>query len=487
MSLKASIYLFFLLITYSWSGEQAVNTQIVSGEKQLNIILFVADDLGYNDIGPYGHEHVRTPHLDRFSETSLLFNQAFASSPTCSPSRASIYTGLYPFRNGAHANHSGIREGVRTLPEYLQQLGYQTALAGKYHVGPEKAYPFEIINGTNVYEPGYEGRGVLWADLETGPVDEWLGRMSRGDEPFLLVVNDHSPHVIWPENPEYDPAQIDIPSFHIDTEDTRKARARYYTDITKMDVNFGELMQSLDRHGLKENTVVIFTADQGPQWAFGKWSLYDYGIRVPLLVHWPGVTNGLSETDALVSLVDVVPTLIEIAEGDAVSEADELDGKSWVPLLKGESQTHHRHVFASHTGDGQMNRSPMRMLRTDDYKYILNLAPHITYDTHMNKADDHDGGREYWPSWREKSFVERHAASVLWRYHNQPQEELYDLTSDPNESVNLAENPAYKEDIEEFRKIMEEWRLTQGDSETGPFEPDEGNRIMIHYILDQHF
>ena len=109
----------------------------------VNIVLFVADDLGANDIGPYGNRVVRTPNINRLANESLLFTCAFASSPTCSPSRASIYTGLMPFRNGAHANHAGIKDGVQTLPVYLNALGYRVSIAGKLHVGPMSAYPFE--------------------------------------------------------------------------------------------------------------------------------------------------------------------------------------------------------------------------------------------------------------------------------------------------------------------------------------------------------
>src|SRR5690625_800560 len=290
MNLKPIVLLLSLLTILSWCNVHGANyhgyTDEEKDDRHVNIVLFVADDLGYNDIGPYGNSYIRTPNLDTLAERSLMFSQAFATSPTCSPSRGSIYTGLYPFRNGAHANHTGIKEGVITMPAYLQKSGYRTAIAGKYHVGPMEAYPFEFINNTNVSEPGYKDRGVLWADLNMEPVDEWLGLISE-DEPFLLVINDHSPHVVWPEQPEYNPQNIDIPSVHIDTEETRLSRARYYTDITKMDANVGELMESLERHGFTENTILIFTADQGPQWAFAKWSLYDYGIQVPLLMRWP--------------------------------------------------------------------------------------------------------------------------------------------------------------------------------------------------------
>ena len=284
--------------------------------KSPNIVMFVADDLGATDISPYGNRIVKTPYLDQLASQSAIFTEAFASSPTCSPSRASLHTGQYPFNNGAHANHTGIKAGVKTLPAYLQELGYKVGFAGKYHIGPMAQYAFDMIHGTNVPEPGHEKHGVLWTDLEMGPVDKWLANASKETKPFVLVVNDHSPHVIWPENPSYQPDEVDIPDIHIDTKETRLARARYYTDITKMDGNVGKLLSSLKKYELEENTIVIFTADQGPQWAFGKWNLYDYGIQVPLIVKWPGITSSEVAIKELVSLTDILPTIIEMAGGN---------------------------------------------------------------------------------------------------------------------------------------------------------------------------
>lgn len=446
-----------------------------------NIVLFIGDDLGVGDIAPYGNAVVRTPNLTELAGESLRFTRAFAASPTCSPSRSAIFTGLMPFRNGAHANHTGIREGTLSLPHYLGGLGYRVALAGKLHVGPRDVLPFELIEGTNVPEPGKAGEGVLWTDLHMPPVDRWLAERSAA-EPFMLVVADHSPHVIWPENADYDPAAVDVPSTHIDTPAYRASRARYYSDVTKMDANVGLLMESLARHGLAENTIFVFIADQGPQLAFGKWGLYDAGIQSPLLVRWPGRVAPGASTEALVSLVDLLPTFLEAAGGQA---PEGIDGRSFLPVLEGRATTHHDEVFASHTGDNLMNRTPMRMLRTDRYKYILNLAPEVLYTTHMDLATDHDGGREYWPSWRAASFREVHAASVLWRYHNRPAEELYDLEADPSEVRNLAADPAYTRLLDSFRTRLADWRAEQGDTRTGPEEvaPRQPGPAIAPYIF----
>lgn len=449
-----------------------------------NIVLFIADDLGVNDISPYGNQVVKTPNLDRLSTESLRFTHAFAGSPTCGPSRSTILTGLMPFQHGAHGNHSGVKENTQSIVQYLQPLGYKVAIAGKLHVGPEKVFAFERISKTNVPEPGFEKKPGLHYDLNMDPVDTWLSKQ-KSDQPFVLIVADHSPHVVWPEQSTYDPAEVDIPSVHVDTEETRKSRARYYEDITKMDRNVGRLLGSLEKHNLSENTMLVFTADQGPQWPFAKWSLYDDGIRVPLMIRWPGQVKPGSQTDAMVSQVDLLPTFVEIAGGNA---PENIDGKNFLPVLKGEKDTHRDVVFASHTGDGMMNRSPSRMLRTRRYKYILNLAPESVYHTHMDKAKDHDGGREYWNSWVEKAKTDQHATAVLQRYYHHPAEELYDIETDPHEIHDLAADSTYAEIITRYRKQMAAWRQSQGDFETGPEQikppaPSKGKAPVAPYVF----
>ncbi len=370
------------------SGAQTTN----AGKPKYNIVLFISDDLGVGDIAPYGNKVARTPNLSRFSNESLLFRNAFATSPTCTPSRSSIYSGLMPFSHGAHGNHGAVKPGTKSLVHYLQPYGYKVAIAGKLHVGPEEVFDFEKIANTNVREPGYENVPGLYWDLNLDPVDGWLDQQKQ---PFMLVVADHSPHVIWPEKATYNPEDVDIPAKHIDTKDTRNSRARYYTDVTKMDNNFGKMMAILKKHKLADNTIVIFTSDQGPQWAFAKWTLYDYGVQAPLLVRWPGVVAPNQQTPALVSLADILPTVVEAIGGTAPTN---IDGKSFLPVLKTPTAPHREVVYATHTGDGQMNRSPARMVRSNKYKYILNVAPEILFTTHIDRAKDHDGGREYWDS-----------------------------------------------------------------------------------------
>jgi len=414
-----------------------------------NIVLYLADDLGTMDIGPYGNKHVKTPNLDKLSQKSILFNQAFSTATTCAPSRSALFTGLYPQRNGSHSNRVAVRDTVKSIVQYFVNEGYRVAIAGKLDVGPRQVFPFEYIPGTNRREPGTEGKKGMFPDLYLEPVDKWFADRDPS-LPFLLIVSDHSTHMSWPLHPEYTAENVNIPPFHVDTKDTRQLRARYYTDITKLDYNVGETMKMLERHQLEDNTIVLFTADQGPQLPFGKWTLYDYGVQVPLIVSWPGHVKKKSKTDALVSHVDIIPTLLEMV-GGKVPEG--IDGQSFYSAVKDPNQSHRESVFANHNGDKFYDQSPSRMLRTSSYKYIVNLEPEMPASA----------GKKPYPSWIKKAEMDAKAKVVVDRLNQRPAEELYDLKADRYEMKNLAGLPKYKKLIEGFRKQMEVVRNAQGD------------------------
>ncbi|NQT84074.1 sulfatase, partial [bacterium] len=418
------------------------------------------DDHGYADAGCYGNDVVRTPNLDRLAKESMRFTHAFAGSPTCTPSRSVIYTGLMPFRNGAHPNHSRIRPGIKTLPHYLAALGYRVVLAGKTHVGPRAAFPFEYLPAQLKGHRAASVPRVYGNDLDTDVVDQLLAdhRTTRKEQPLCLIIAAWSPHVVWRWK-EYDSAKVTVPPYMIDTALTRHAVARYYTDVTLMDKRLGDCLESVKKHGLQDNTLFIYTSDQGAQWPHAKWNLYDAGIRVPLLARWPGKVKAGSVSDAIVSLVDVLPTFIEVAGGEPPRE---MDGCSFLPVLLGKGTRHRRVIFATHTGDGKMNDFPMRCIRTSTHKYILNLKPQNLYTTHITDGKDRDG-RDYWQTWLEKAKTDEHAGRIVRDYQHRPAEELYDLRADPYELSNIAADPANRDLAKFLGKRLENWMEKQSD------------------------
>lgn len=439
-----------------------------------NFVLFIADDYSWHDAGPYGATDVRTPNLDRLAKEGATFNYAFAPSATCTPSRSAIFTGLYPFRNGAHTNHSLVNDDVRTLPQYFQALGYRVVIAGKTHFGPRPIFPFEYLENSNIMPPGKNE--TLWTDLNTAAVDQLLATHDKG-KPLCLIVASHSPHVYWINNDGYDPATINLPPYLLDTPETRKMRCKYYSDVSWMDKQVGEVMDSLAKHGYADSTMFAFTADQGAQWPFGKWNLYDAGIRVPLIVRYPGNAKPGARTDALVDLVDLIPTMMDAA--GAKPPAD-IDGKSFLSVLKGESDHHLDEIYASHTGDREMNHAPMRCVRTAQFKYIINLAPQIRYTTHISDAAGPDG-KVYWDAWEKLAKTDPHAKEVIEHYRHREAEELFDVQADPYELKNLASDPAYAKTLAELREKVRKWRIQQGEDLNKVPMPEDARTGEIQY------
>ena len=471
MSPTRTLFGVFTVVFASLAAAPAPAAHGGSASAPPHMVLFIADDLTWHDIGPYGASDVRTPNLDRLAKESLKFDHAFAASPTCTPSRSAMYTGLYPVRNGAHANHSLVRDGTRSLPVYLKPLGYRVVLAGKTHIGPRPMFPFEYLENSNVMPPGKEG--VLWTDLGVDAIDKMLASHDRG-QPLCLVIGAHSPHMNWPENDGYDPAQIKLPPYLLDTPRTRAARAKYYTDITQLDKEIGQVRDALARHGYAR-TLFMFTSDQGGQWPFSKWNLYDAGIKVPLLVHWPGKTKPGATTPAMVSLIDLLPTMIEAAGGAAPAD---IDGKSLLNVLRGTSDAHRNEIYAAHTGDRKMNQAPMRCVRTERFKYIQNLAPEIKYTTHVNKGQ---GVTNYWNSWLKLAETNPAAAKEVERFERRPPEELYDLQSDPFEMKNLATDPAHANTLAQLREKVKAWRVQQGEDLKKALMPADARTGEMRY------
>ena len=445
-----------VLCGFMWAAPRAAAAEQRDAERP-NIVVFISDDHGWADSEPYGDRIVRTPNLARLAEEGMRFTRAFVASPACGPSRAALYTALWPQHSGAMANHTPIDPDIRTLPAYFRELGYRPVLMGKKHIKPRDAYSaFELPGGI---KPDEKGRRGLWRDLDTGAVDRFLADYVQRDDrkPLCLIVADTSPHVYWPPNEGYDPFALNLPPYLVDTPTTRRERAEYYTDVTKMDRNLGRVLDSVERHGLADNTLFIYTSDNGAQWPHAKWNLYDAGVRTPFIVRWPGKVEPDATSGAMVSFVDVLPTLIEAAGGEPPSR---LDGRSFLPVLLGERDEHREVIFATHTGDPNFNESPMRAVRTGRYKYILNLRPDREYITHITDADPLDG-RDYWESWLRKAEHDERAAKIVRDYQHRPAEELYDLRTDPYEMVNLAGDPAHRDELERMR----DWRRKLDEEE----------------------
>jgi len=343
---------------------------LASAGARPNLLLFLADDMTWTDLGCYGNPDVKTPNIDRLAGEGVRFTRCYNAAPTCSPLRQSLYTGLYPVRNGAHPNHSRVREGVRSLPHHLKPLGYRTAIVGKRHEAPAKAFPFEYLGGSH----GDMGRTPDGADLPLGKAREFMAR--DADQPWCLVIASNQPHTPWNRGDAsaYPPARLTVPPFLVDTPELREGLSKYYAEITYMDGQVGRVMRDLKELDAEKNTVALWLSEQGSQLPFGKWTCYDMGVHAAAVLRWPGTVAKGTTSDALLSYVDVVPTFVELAGGEPA--ALDLDGRSFAPLLKGETTTHNEVVFSMNTTRGIYHGSEAYGIRsaTDGrWLYIRNL------------------------------------------------------------------------------------------------------------------
>lgn len=416
-----------------------------------NLVIFLADDLSYADVPNGGDANARTPALKRLTDEGMSFDRAFVASPACAPSRAALLTGMMPAHNGAEANHDRANAAIRKLPSYLQELGYEVVAFGKVaHYQHTGTYGFDYYANDTFHDH----KGIPAAV-------EWL-KARKDKRPLAMFVGTNWPHVPWPATTEgYDPAAIALPPKTVDTPITRDARARFYAAVTRMDQDLAATMDAVDQV-LGKDTFVLYSTDHGTQWPFGKWNLYDTGTRVPLVVRWAGHVQPGSRTNAMVSWIDILPTLVELGGGKAPAG---IDGISFSSLMGvGKEPAGRSEIYTTHNNDSRVNVYPMRSVRTDRWKYIENLHPEYTYTTHIDLKVRRTDSGAYFPSWREVAERDPAAKAIVDSYYMRPAEELYDLAADPNEQVNLAGDPRYAKPLAELRGKLARWRKAQGDS-----------------------
>ena len=231
--------------------------------------------------------------MDKLASEGMRFTRAFTATAMCAPTRQQMYTGIYPVRNGAYPNHSKVKAGTKSVVHYFKDLGYRVGLSGKKHFGPAASFPFENVGGGPDFKK----------------IEEFVKRDK--DQPFCLFVTSHNPHGPWDKKRIYDPEKLTLYPYMIDTPKIRQGLADYYSEVTALDGELEQCMNIVKKHGVEENTILIFTSEQGSGIPHGKWTCYDVGLHVAFIVRWPGVVKAGSVTDAMVEYVDIVPTLLE--------------------------------------------------------------------------------------------------------------------------------------------------------------------------------
>ncbi|CAG9763177.1 unnamed protein product [Ceutorhynchus assimilis] len=445
-----------------------------------NVLLIIADDGGF-EMGAYLNKICQTPNLDQLAKNSLIFNKAFTSVSSCSPSRSAILTGAPSHQNGMYGLHQGVHHfdsfnTIQSLPKILSNHKIKTGIIGKKHVGPESTYPFDYAQTEENNSILQVGRNITHIKLLTR---EFLN--STNQNPFFLYVAFHDPHRCGHTNPEYGAFcqkfgngeagmglipdwqpihyqwdEITPPYYIPDTEPARRDIAAQYITMSRLDQGVGLILKELKDY--LNNTLIIFSSDNGIPFPNGRTNLYDSGIAEPMFISSPYHKKRRNQiTNSLASLLDIVPTILDWF---GISNQN-LTGKSLLPLLTKEpSDKSKEAIFASHNLHEITMYYPMRMIRTQRYKLIHNLnylSPFpidqdlylsATFQDLLNRTKS--GQPNYW-------------FKTLKSYYFRPEWELYDLKLDPAELNNLASKTSMVDVLEDLKTRLFEWQKSTQD------------------------
>ncbi len=423
-----------------------------------NFLIIMADDCTYRDLPVYGGQNALTPNLDRLASEGLVFNRAYLSEAMCQPCRAELYTGQYPLRNGCAWNHSACRPTATSMPQHLEPLGYRVGLAGKVHVKPAGAFPFVKVGG---FDPNCVRNPTRFHTTQS--IQEFM--KGDSDDPFCLVVALVEPHVPWVmgDASKYPPKKIKLPPNIADTPLTRDAFSRYLAEITYMDGQVGDILEALRKSGHSEDTLVLFSSEQGAQFPGCKWTNWDAGLHTAMIARWPGKVAAGNRTDALVQYADVLPTFLDAAESE--SSRHTFDGNSFLPVLLGEKNTHRKYVYGIHNNIPEGPAYPIRTVSDGQFRYIRNLRPDEIYiEKHLMGTNGNGSlNNPYWASWVWSSWENSHTYDLVKRYTHRPPEELYRTVDDPYEMLNLIGNSEMMTVKNRLSQELDAWMRAQGD------------------------
>lgn len=407
-----------------------------------NFVVFVFDDLGGQDLGAYGNPVVKTPVLDRFAGKGLRFDNAFLTISSCSASRASILTGRYPHNTGAPNLHDPVPPEQVLVSSVLKNAGYYTASIGKWHLGNAVVKQFDR---------------TLQRESDPHKTEDWIPELQARpkDKPFFFWLATTDPHVPYdPYGPDslHKAADVRLSPYWIDTPTTRESVARYYNEIAHADGEIGRVLDELDRQGVLDSTWIFVISDNGAPFPRAKVTLYDSGIKTPLLVQGPGVPKGRAQP-GLVSVLDLAPTILDIA---GVPVPASMQGRSFRLLLQGKASSFRDYIVAEQNNHAKpLSR---RAIRDKQFLYIRTLLTRGDQCQlevpEMNREWQQLNAKHALPAPFDECF------RTQW-----PEEELYDVVADPDQMHNIAADEKYRKPLERMRARWQAWaRETQDDA-----------------------
>ena len=421
MLVKILFYLFSLNIASFFISQ--TNTEIA--KERPNFIVYLSDDQDFLDYNIFGNENVQSVSVNKLAMEGIRFTNFHTASAICTPSRSQLYTGLYPVKNGSYTNHTHVKKETKTIVQHLSNIGYEVVLAGKSHVGPYRTFSWDSY---------IQNRSNKQLDLES--IEKYLKGVKK---PFCLILASDFPHGPYPEKTDYSYEDIKI---HPYNNRVSPEKPGYYQNIKYDDNQLGEILTIVERNDLKNNTVFIYASDHGIS---GKFTLYQKGIKIPVIIRWPGKIKKNIQSNRLLGMVDILPTIMDIGGGNT----DTFDGKSFSGLLLGNDKKVNDYVYGVSTRQNVRNGFifPSRMISNGKYKMIKNFNSIEVYKKNLNKGKIIN------------KFIEIGAKKML----DTPYIELYDLDSDPYEKKNIANNKNSVEIINELSEKLDEWMVSQND------------------------
>ena len=410
-----------------------------------NIILFISHDqgqfLGCYDT-PATPNSLQTPNLDKLAKDGIRFTNYFCTAPQCSPSRGSIQTSLYPHQNGLMGlvNRGwSLPSSNKTIPMYLRESGYSTHLIGLQH------------EARDVNTLGYDSFSKRMKDYKYdtdrmfSEYESFLENHRNDEKPFYLnigTIEIHRPFIIWSQaNDNY---SVKVPPFLPDNDKVRKDLSLFYGIINPVDEAIGKIIEVLERTGLREKTLFIYTTDHGSPFPRAKCTLYDPGIKTLLIMNCSNqiLFKGGKVFDQMISNIDLMPTLLDFIGAEI---PENIEGKSFLPVLKDPTVLFRSEIFTEKNFHEIYD--PLRSVRTKEFKYIRNFEPsEYLYQIPLDIERGLSG-----QGLKDKIKMKR------------ANEELYDLKNDPNEDTNLINDLAYEAVIIELRQALTNWMKKTND------------------------
>ncbi|MBA2115070.1 sulfatase-like hydrolase/transferase [Bremerella alba] len=446
------------------------SSHLVADTTRPNILILLGDDIDRDSLGPWGGQ-AHTPHLDQLAKDGMRLDSVYANVAMCAPFRQELYSGRTAWRTRAMPNHSRSAGGTKSLPHYLQPLGYRVGLLGKKHIGPANAYPFDNLGDVTKKN---DGNPELVKRAKA-----YMTEARDAGKPFCLVVASHDGHGPYTtgDPSQYDANALKLETDKIDTPAYRQALRLHLAEVTNLDALLGKLRGVLAEEKLAGNTLVLFCSEQGNAFPFAKWTCFNDGLASGVIVALPGTIPVGKSNKQLTWIADIAPTLLEATGGEASLE--DFDGKSQWQNWTGGNLPIHRYAYGAFTNcniiDNRDRIFPIRCIRDDRYTLIWSPRheEEITSNTTLTQAlawieaDPTDGKASPAATWvrKAKRTKPEKDDQLVHRLHHRPEWALYDRTTDPEELTNLIDDPHHAKDAERLKQELQTWLSKWDDAD----------------------